>query len=80
MAWMDFETRMRDVIRDYVEPAIELSTADREKNIEHEKNIEKIKERLDLLDYAVFLKRADQKRTIFDIYEEKLADMKLFLY
>ena len=48
--WLDFETRMRHLMKNIVTPALRLSVEDREANIEMECNLGKITKRCDLLE------------------------------
>lgn len=79
LMWLEFETRMRGLIRRVVEPALKLSLEDRENNLELEMKIEAVKDRTDLLEQALFQKNKQLSRTIFDDYTDKMSEMNIFL-
>lgn len=51
--WFDFETRMRIIIRDILEPTIKRQEDDRDEINNLKKMIENFKKRIDDLDYLV---------------------------
>jgi len=79
LMWMDFETRMRSLMKKVVEPALQLSIEDREANIELDIKYEKIRKRTELLEQAVFKKNDEVAKTIFDEYNERMSEMNIFL-
>ena len=54
--WLEFETRMRNLIRRVMEPALNLSIQDRELNLELEIQIDEVNKRCELLEQALFKK------------------------
>jgi hypothetical protein len=46
LAWADFETRMRGIVKKVVDPALELTVESREKSIEMEMTVEKLVSRM----------------------------------
>ena len=79
LMWLDFETRMRHLMKNIVTPALQLSVEDRESNIELEIQMTKATKRLELLEQAVYQKKTCVGRTIFDVYNEKIANMQQFV-
>ena len=77
LMWLDFETRMRHLMKNIVSPALRLSVEDREANIEMELAVSKVTQRVDLLEQAVYMKRdeAQAGKTIFDVYNDKISQM-----
>ena len=77
LMWLDFETRMRHLMKNMVSPALRLSVEDREANIEIELNVSKVTKRVDLLEQAVYMSRneSEKGRTIFAVYNDKISDM-----
>ena len=79
LMWLDFETRMRGLIRKVIEPALRLSIEDREASLTTEMRLDEMVVRTELLEQALFLKSKQLSRTIFDDYNEKLSEMNIFL-
>jgi hypothetical protein len=52
--WLEFETRMRKIMKGILAPTIEMCAADREAMFEIEITQSKSNRRLELLDRAVF--------------------------
>ena len=46
LAWADFETRMRGIVKKVVDPALELTVESREKSIEMEMTVDKLVSRM----------------------------------
>ena len=57
--WLEFETRMRGLIRRVIEPALEISIEDRDLNLDLEIKIETLIDKIDVLEHALF--RKDKK-------------------
>ena len=51
---MAFETKVRSLMRELIEPVLEKGLKDRELIIEKEKDLEKAVERINLLETSVF--------------------------
>ena len=71
--WFDFETRMRKLILDLLTPYSDKASDDRGE-------ISKVRKLLDGLDKRIFelefiLKRESQPTTVFDMLEDKIADL-----
>jgi hypothetical protein len=77
--WLDFETRMRGLIRRVIEPTLKLSIEDREASLTTEMRLDELITRTELLEQALFLKSKQLSRTIFDDYNDKLSEMNIFL-
>ena len=54
LQWMHFETKMRMVIHDLMEPIIEMSQQDRSGMIEIKQKRKELVDRIELLEQAVF--------------------------
>ena len=52
--WMHFETKMRMVIHDLMQPIIEMSQQDRSSMLEINQHKQELEERIELLEQAVF--------------------------
>jgi hypothetical protein len=68
---MAFETKVRSLMRELIEPILEKGLKDRELIIEQEKDIEKQSDRIDLLETSVFQKDTKTGRNKFTEYDEK---------
>jgi hypothetical protein len=53
MMWLEFETRMRSLIRRVIEPALKLSVEDRETNLDLEFKMQQLAIRCDILEETV---------------------------
>jgi hypothetical protein len=76
---MDFETKMRQLMRELLEPLIYKSKVDREMIFKLEKTDTDYEKRIDLLEQAVYNKNAETGTTMFDDMEKKLQDMDILL-
>ena len=79
LAWLDFETKIRDKIRELIGPMIDMCTEDREELMKFEERESDMVTRLDLLDKAVFKKDKSLGITIFDTFNDKLSNMQIYL-
>lgn len=79
MMWLEFETRMRSLIRRVIEPALKLSVEDRETNIDLEYKMQQLAVRCDILEETVLKKDNTNKRTIFDDFQDKLSEVSIYL-
>ena len=57
--WLNFETKMRNIVRDLLTPVIDMSQRDREGMLILEGTSDSQTERLELLEEAVFNKSAN---------------------
>lgn len=62
-----------------LDPVLELSIEERSSSIEMELKYEKLAFKTNLLEQAVFMKDSEKGKTIFDVYNEKMAAMKTYL-
>jgi len=69
---MAFETKVRSLMRELIEPMLEKGLKDRELIISQEKDMEKQSDRIDLLETSVFQKDTKTGRNKFNEYDEKL--------
>ena len=60
-------------------PALNLSIEDRKENIELDCKIQKLALRAELLERAVFKQEGILRRTIFDDYNDKIAEQEVYL-
>jgi hypothetical protein len=71
--WFDFETRMRDVIHELVEPIVKKAAEDREKMLSLQRGQENDGKRIDQLESAVLKK--GRKNTVFDEINQRFIDI-----
>lgn len=78
LMWLDFETRMRELIKQMVSPALQLSLDDRNNTLEHDVILQKLNTRVNLLERATFKLDPEEETqdTIFDVYETRISEMK----
>lgn len=77
---MNFETKVRVLMSELMAPMMEKQQRDRELIYVQEKEHEKLDERINLLERAVFQTSPDQKKkTLFDEMDEKLLTMSIEL-
>lgn len=74
---MAFETHVRALMRDLLEPVIHKGKVDREMIFRLEKQDEGLLKRVDLLEEAVYAKEEETGKTLFDHMEEKLLEMQI---
>ncbi len=73
LEWLDFETRMVNLVKQMLEPALLLSTQDRQQSIELECRLDKACSRIELLEQAIY-RKSGIKTSIFDDFEAKIGD------
>jgi hypothetical protein len=71
--WLDFEVRMRSLMKNVISPVIDLTTEDREAFFDLDQRHEAALDRIDKLEEAVFRTYETKGRTIFHEYDEKLS-------
>jgi hypothetical protein len=76
---MAFETKVRSLMRELIEPMLEKGLKDRELIISQEKDMEKQSDRIDLLETSVFKKDTKTGRNKFNEYDEKLIKIQTIL-
>ena len=72
---LTFETQMRQMMRELIEPIIVKTKNDREMIYKLQKNEEDFFERIDFLEKSVFKKDPETGATLFDQIEEKILEM-----
>ena len=72
---MTFETEMRQMMRELIDPIIAKTKNDREMIYKQQKNEEDFFERIDFLEKSVFKKDPETGATLFDQIEEKILEM-----
>lgn len=72
LMWLNFETRMRGVVRTLLEPVINMSQADREGMIIIEDNFNGHDDRLAKLEEAIFNVALNGEDTLFDKMARKI--------
>ena len=66
LMWLNFETKMRGIIRELIVPVVEMSQRDREGMLILEGSNSQTLERVEKLEEAVFNKAANKKKTLFE--------------
>jgi hypothetical protein len=69
--WFDFETRMRDVIHELIEPVIKRASEDREVSLGLQRKTELATKRLDQLENIVL--KTGKKNTVFDEINQRFV-------
>lgn len=72
---MGFETKVRGLIVELLEPFLEKSIKDRELIYKMEKEDEKFRSKINLLEMAVYKQDSQTGSTIFDEIQDKLIDI-----
>jgi hypothetical protein len=77
MDQMNFEIKVRQLMRDLIEPLINKGKTDREMIFRMEKAEEGYAKRLDVLEKAVYKKDDDGQPTLFADMEARLMDVQI---
>ena len=77
--WLNFETRMRGVVRTLVEPVVEISQKDREGMLILEENFNGHDDRLAKLEEAIFNVAANGEETLFEKMAKKIKQHEIYL-
>ena len=72
---MGFETKVRGLILELLEPFLEKSIKDREMIYKMEKDSAKSKEKVNLLEITVYKVDSNTGKTMFDEIEDKILDL-----
>ena len=72
LMWLNFETKMRNTIRELIQPVVEMSQRDREGMLILEGSGHLSIERLERLEEAVFNKSSNEKRTLFEQMQDQI--------
>ena len=76
---MTFETHVRSLMRELLEPMLHKGKVDREMIFHLEKQDQEFEKRIDLLEEAVYKKDGETGGTLFDHMEQKILDMQIQL-
>ena len=79
MNWLDFEVRMRDVIKELLQPAVEVAEQDREYSILLDKDQQNLRTRVKRLELAILNLDETGEKTYFDKMDDKLSELKIFV-
>ena len=77
--WLNFETRMRGVVRGLLEPVVEISTKDREGMLILEENFNGHDDRLAKLEEAIFNVAINGEETLFEKMAKKIKQHEVFV-
>eukprot|EP00347_Sterkiella_histriomuscorum_P019130 403342832 len=72
---MDFETRMRKIIKDLVSPVIDRAQEDRQQILELKSDKNKLQEKVTTLENSIFKSR--ETNTIFDDFDQKFVEFEV---
>lgn len=76
---MNFEIRMRNVVKDLLQPVIEVSEQDRESMIMLDNNNQELVTRIRRLEEAVLNVSETGEKTLFDKMDDKMTQLKIFV-
>ncbi len=76
---ISFETKVRTLMRELIEPILNKGQKDREMILQLEKVDTDYEERLNILEASVFNKQLMNQRTKFDEIEEKFLETNILL-
>ena len=79
LSWLNFETRMRGVIKGLLEPIVEMSNKDREGMVLLQDNFRGHDNRLGDLEEAIFNTVMNEGETILDKQARKIKDNEIFM-
>lgn len=79
LMWLNFETRMRGVVRTLVEPVIEISQKDREGMLVLEDNFNAHDDRLAKLEEAMFNVSVNKEETLFEKMAKKIKANEIYM-
>lgn len=79
LMWLNFETRMRGIVRDLLEPVIEISQADREGMLVLEQNFNGQDDRLAKLEEAIFNIAINDEETLFEKMAKKIKQHEIYM-
>ena len=77
--WLNFETRMRGVVKTLMEPAVEMSKKDRQCMILLEDNFNGHDDRLAKLEEAIFNVALNAEETLFEKMAKKIKENEILL-
>ena len=76
---IQFETKVRSIIRDLLDPVHNKGVKDRELIFNLDRVDKKLEERIELLEMAVYKKEPDTGRTKFDELEDRIIEAEIKL-
>ena len=79
LMWLNFETRMRTMIRGLMEPMVDMSQKDREGMIIMEENFNGHDDRLAKLEEAIFNVAYNGEDTLFDKMARRIKHHEIYL-
>lgn len=79
LMWLNFETRMRGVIRTLLEPVVEISQKDREGMLILEENFNGHDDRLAKVEEAIFNVAVNGEETLFEKMAKKIKQHEVFM-
>ena len=79
LMWLNFETRMRNMIRGLMEPVVDMSQKDREGMIIMEDNFNGHDDRLARIEEAIFNVAMNGEETLFEKMAKKIKNHEIFL-
>ena len=77
--WLNFETKMRGVVKTLLEPVVEMSQADREGMIVMENNFNGHDDRLAKLEEAIFNVALNGEDTLFEKMARKIKQHEIYM-
>ena len=79
MNWLDFEVRMRDVIRELVQPVIQVGEQDRESVILLDRDQHNLRIRVKRIEQAVLNLDETGEKSYFDKADDKMLELKIYV-
>jgi len=79
LMWLNFETRMRGVVRTLLEPVVEMSQKDREGMIILEDNFNGHDDRMAKLEEAIFNVALNGEETLFEKMAKKIKQNEIYM-
>lgn len=74
--WFTFETKMRALVREIVNPVLNKNEEERERYTELEKKTSDLINRLEVVEYSCFNNRKNQKApTMFELMFQKITEL-----
>ena len=77
--WLNFETRMRGVVRNLLEPVVEMSQKDREGMLILEDNFNGHDDRLAKIEEAIFNVALNGEETLFEKMAKKIKQHEIYM-
>ena len=72
LMWLNFETKVRNIMRGMLEPVVDISTKDREGMLILEENFNGLDDRLARLEEAIFNVAVNGEETLFEKMAKKI--------